>query len=73
MWKQELKRAFGIVDKCFARHPMDQARAKEARKLAKQAGATWSDIEAEITSILKGSTDSHVQEQLKAARAFFKL
>lgn len=73
MWKTHLKQAFGIVDKRFAGHPMDQKKAQEARKIIKRDGVTWAEIEAEITRILQGTTPVHMQEQLGEARKYFKL
>lgn len=73
MWKTHLKQSFGIIDKRFSGHPMDEQKAREARKIIKRDSVSWTDIEAEITRILKGSTPAHVQEQLAKARAFFKI
>jgi len=73
MWKTHLKQSFGIVDKRFAGHPMDEQQAREARKIIKRDSVSWTAIEAEITRTLKGSTPDHIQEQLAKARAFFKL
>lgn len=73
MWKIHLKQAFGIVDKRFAGHPMDQKKAQEARKIIKRDGVTWAEIEAEITRILQGATPAHIQEQIAAARKYLKL
>ena len=73
MWKPHLKQAFGIVDKRFAGHPMDQKKAQEARKIIKRENVTWVEVEAEITRILQGATPVHMQEQLAAARKYFKL
>ena len=73
MWKTHLKQAFGIVDKRFAGHPMDQKKAQEARKIIRHEGVTWTEIEAEITRILQGTTSVHTQEQMAKARQYFKL
>lgn len=72
MWKRPLKQAFGIVDKRFAGHPSDQERAREARKLINSAGVSWEEVEEEVSRILQGCADEHLQAQLAAARKFFK-
>lgn len=73
MWKTHLKKSFGLVDKRFAGHPMDEQQAREARKIIKRDGVLWAEIEGEITRILQGATPAHVQDQLEKARKFFKL
>lgn len=73
MWKTHLKQSFGIVDKRFAGHPMDEQKAREARKIIKRDGVSWADIEGEIMRILQGTTPAHAQAQLEKARTFFKL
>lgn len=72
MWKKPLKQSFGIVDKRFAMHPADELQAREARKLIKKMGATWEEVEAEIERVLAGAAELHMQEQLRAARKYFK-
>lgn len=73
MWKIHLKQAFGVVDKRFAGHPLDQKKAQEARKIIKREGVTWAEIEAEITRILQGVTPDHLHKQIDEARKYFKL
>jgi hypothetical protein len=73
MWKIHLKHSFGIVDKRFAGHPMDQEKAREARKIAKRDGVTSTEIENETMRILQATPPEHVREQLVKVRKYFKL
>lgn len=72
MWKKQLKQSFGIVDKRFAGHPADAARAREVRSAIKEGGLGAAEIEEEIRRILEGCEESHIEAQLTAAWKFFK-
>jgi len=69
-WQDWLKDAFGSVDKHFAGHPSDQARARRMLKKAMDAGAKWDDIESEARKYLadKGCLQTHVEEQIAKMR-----
>lgn len=72
MWQKQLKMSFGIADKRFAGHAADKARAREVRSAIKKEGVGAAEVEAEIRRILDGCIESHIEEQLAAARKFFK-
>jgi hypothetical protein len=67
-WQVQVPGCFGSVDKIFANHPNDQARARNMLKDALDAGASMKDIETEARKHLGGCTPAHVDEQIERMR-----
>ena len=72
MWQTHLKHSFGIIDKCFARHPMDQQQAQKARKIIKLYAITWPQVESATIHILQETNHPHMQDQPNKVRKYFK-
>ena len=72
MWQTHLKHSFGIIDKCFARHPMDKQQAQKARNIIKRDAITWPQVESATMRILHATDHSHMQAQLNKVRNYFK-
>lgn len=76
-WQDDLDHAFGIVDREFAVHPSDKAKAKEVIKAAKAQGASFDDFQKEVLwncyqhVTAPNALQPHVARQLKKARALW--
>ena len=64
---------FGDQDKIFATHVLDENRAKELRKLAKENSISLNEVQDIIAGYLyrSGFNAKHVMEQIKKASDFF--
>jgi hypothetical protein len=69
-WKALIPSCFGIADLRFARHPLDEARAKSIIKQAKQSGSNCEEIMEAIKAFLEseGASNAHIKDELKYAR-----
>lgn len=73
-WQDDVAGGFGTQDIIFGGHPLDEQRAKQAIKAAKDAGATRDDFEKEMVwHIYKnvtapGALQPHIQEQVGRMR-----
>lgn len=65
---------FGDADLIFAGHPLDEGRAKEARKLAIENNVTKKEIIELSLGFLYGKNciKEHTDEQIKKIDKFFK-
>lgn len=64
---------FGSADKIFGGHPLDEGRAKEARKIAAASGVTLAEIEqmADDFSNRNNLTNELREKNLKKIRKLF--
>jgi hypothetical protein len=68
-WNERIAGCFGIKDLIFAGHPLDEKRAKEMVKNAKEEGASRREVLDAIEKYLKGegASKEHIAAQLKRA------
>lgn len=66
-WKSLIPGCFGIADLRFARHPLDEQRAKNMVKEAKRSGSSQEEIVAEIKEYLssEGASSAHIDNEIK--------
>lgn len=71
-WKSLLPGCFGIADLKFARHPLDEERAKTMIGAARREGASTADILLSIREFLasKHATEEHTENELLHAERF---
>ena len=69
-WKQQVPGCFGAADLKWGSHANDQQRARDMLKAAIDAGATMTDIVAEVEAFLqgKGAQAQHTQTQVDKVR-----
>ena len=69
-WRDRLPACFGVVDLKFARHPLDEGRAKEMIRDARESGASSEDILSAIREYLtsKQARQEHIDEEMLYAR-----
>lgn len=68
---RQIRGCFGDQDRIFAGHPLDEKRAKELRRFAKENGASLADVEQAANGFLNGCIQSHIDEQMIEVRKFF--
>jgi hypothetical protein len=66
-WKSLVPGCFGMADLRFARHPLDEQRAKNMVKEAKRSGSSQEEIIAEIREYLasEGASSEHIDNEVK--------
>lgn len=71
-WKNQIPGSFGCVDRIFADHPEDEARAKDMINDAFASGASINDLLNAVKEYLKGKgcSPEHLQEQIDRLRGF---
>lgn len=67
-WQDKLKGCFGISDKKFGLHPLDEQRANELKAELDRDGITWAIVEVEIKRLLNGCSQDHVEKELREAK-----
>ena len=77
-WRDLVPACFGVADLRFARHPLDEARAKNMIRAARESGSTITDISKAIEAYLasKDASSSHIDNELayasKLIQKYFK-
>lgn len=63
-----LKGSFGSVDRVFAGHPSDAARAFKWLAHLRKKGIGWKEAQKQIEKHLEGSPKAHVKKQVARAK-----
>lgn len=68
-WEALIPSCFGIADLKFARHPLDEARAKSMIKEARKSGSSSEEIIETIRAFLvtQGASSAHIEDELQYA------
>jgi hypothetical protein len=71
-WKNLIPGCFGIADLRFARHPLDEQRAKQMANEAKCSGAVPGEIITAIKEYLasEGASPEHIDCEIKYVHRF---
>jgi hypothetical protein len=71
-WRDLVPACFGVADLRFARHTLDEERAKNMIRAARESGSTITDITEAIKVYLasKDASVSHIDCELIYARTF---
>lgn len=71
-WKTLIPGCFGTADLRFARHPLDEQRAKKMANQAKCSGADPGEIIAAIKEYLasEGASSEHINGEIKHVHRF---
>lgn len=71
-WRDLVPACFGAADLRFARHALDEARAKNMIRAARESGSTITDITEAIEAYLdsKDASSSHIDGELAYASKF---
>lgn len=72
-WKDDISRCFGIVDKRFRTHPIEEKKAKELLARLKKENVTWLEVKAEFEAFLD-STEcdfEHYQNEMQKVERYF--
>lgn len=69
-WRDRLPACFGVVDLKFALHPLDERRAKEMIREARESGASTEEILSAIQDYLSSmqARQDHIDEEMLYAR-----
>lgn len=69
-WKKCLEASFGMVDRLFARHPSDKAKAKEAFFEAVKEGVDFKEFVKAARAFLteNGCPPKHIQKEIKKVK-----
>ena len=69
-WKHQVPACFGAADLRWGSHALDQQRARDMLKAAIDAGATMTEIVAEVEAFLqgKGAQAQHIQAEVDKVR-----
>lgn len=70
-WKKSLEACFGENDGQFAIHPLDKRRAVNLLDVLCSENVSMADIEKEVRSILSGSTEELIDEQIQRIREMY--
>ena len=74
-WRDLVPACFGVGDLRFARHALDEARAKNMIRAARESGSTITDITEAIEAYLvsKDASVSHIDGELTYASTFITM
>jgi len=69
-WRGLLPGCFGIADSKFARHPLDEERAKSMIREARRMGASSEDIMTAIREFLASehASEEHIEKEILYSR-----
>lgn len=70
---KEIQRTFGVTDKRFAGHPIEEQAVRNVKKSIKRGVYTASDAIAEAKGYLvsQGCTQDHIEKEMKKVIAAF--
>jgi hypothetical protein len=73
MWKEKISKCFGVVDKRFAGHPIEENETKIVMKEALEAGANIEDIKEEFINYVKKeiSNKAYLSQEIKKIENYF--
>ena len=70
-WKDMISGCFGISDKKFAAHPLDEERAFELLKTLRKESVSWTEFSKTLADYLDDVNKSHMIEQVHKVKQYF--